>query len=120
MALCALLTLPGGPRGFIDTPRGPMGFPYLKIEKLANYHFMFLDRYEIHIQDFEDLLRDLHHFWVSVFTQFDKNEIPEIFKTWYIEFQEKTVLTFSFLNLLISHIYKNNIFEKVSICSYIC
>ena len=40
--LCALLTLPGG----------PMGFPYLRIEKLANVHFMFFDRYEMHIQDF--------------------------------------------------------------------
>ena len=47
-ALCALLTLPGGPMCW--------GFPYFEIEKLANLHFMLFDRYEMHIQDFEDFV----------------------------------------------------------------
>ena len=32
------------------------GFPYLKIEKLPNIHFMIFDRYEIHIQAFADFI----------------------------------------------------------------
>ena len=32
------------------------GFPYLKIEKLPNFHFMFFARYEIHIQAFGDVV----------------------------------------------------------------
>ena len=34
-----------------------LGIPYLKIQKLQNVHFMCFDRYEIHIQYFEDVLR---------------------------------------------------------------
>ena len=29
---------------------------YLKIDKLLNFHFMTFDRYEIHIQDFEEFV----------------------------------------------------------------
>ena len=36
---------------------GCWGFPHLKIQKLPYCHFMFFDRYEIHIQDVEDFLR---------------------------------------------------------------
>ena len=42
---------------------GCWGFPYLKTEKLASLHFMFFDRYEIHIQYLVDFhLTNLHHF----------------------------------------------------------
>ena len=57
----------GGSRNF----EGCWRFPYLKIQKLPNFHFMFFDRYEIHIQDFEDIYGNLHHFPVPVFTKFD-------------------------------------------------
>ena len=35
---------------------GGWGFPYLKIEKLPTVHFMFFDRYEIHIRAFVDFI----------------------------------------------------------------
>ena len=38
---------------------GFWGLPYLKIEKLANFHFMLCDRYEIHIQDVEDFFTEI-------------------------------------------------------------
>ena len=41
-----------------DSPLGNKkvwGFPYLKIEKLPYFHFMFFGRYGIHIQAFVDL-----------------------------------------------------------------
>ena len=41
---------PGAP--LVAQPAVTRGFPYLKIEKLQEIHFMFCDRYEIHIQAF--------------------------------------------------------------------
>ena len=39
------------------------GLSYLKIQKLQHFPFLFFDRYDIHIPDFEDFLYgDLHHF----------------------------------------------------------
>ena len=34
------------------------GFPYLKIEKLPHFLFMFFDRSEIHIQAFGDIFME--------------------------------------------------------------
>ena len=71
-ALCALLTLPGGPMCFIDTPGGALcasltlpggplcwGFPDLKIEKFVGFTrfpFHVFDRYEIHIDVLGDFI----------------------------------------------------------------
>ena len=35
---------------------GCWGFPYFKIQKLQIFHFMFFDRYEVHIHDFGDFI----------------------------------------------------------------
>ena len=32
-------------------------FPYLKVKKLTNFHFMVFDRYAIHIQAFLDFIK---------------------------------------------------------------
>ena len=45
-----------GCRGGSQNVEGYWGFPYLKIEKLANVHFMVFDRYETHIQAFGDFI----------------------------------------------------------------
>ena len=47
------------------------GFPDSKIQKLPNFHFMLFDRYQIHIQDFEDFVWDLHHFPMPIYTKND-------------------------------------------------
>ena len=41
--------------------------PYLKIQKLPNFHFMFSDRYEIHIQGFEEFFTGSSSFPVQAF-----------------------------------------------------
>ena len=54
------------------------GFPYLKIQKLSIVHFMFFDRYEIHIQDFEDVFRVIVIISRCPSSQhLIKNEIPD-------------------------------------------
>ena len=48
-----------------------IGIPLLGNRKASRinqiFHFMFVDRYEIHIQVFGSVLRDLHHFPEPVF-----------------------------------------------------
>ena len=43
-------------RGRSRNVEGSWGFSYLKIEKLPNSHFMFFDRYEIHIEAFGNFI----------------------------------------------------------------
>ena len=45
-----------GCRGGNRYVEGSCGCPYLKIEKLGSFHFMFFDRYEIQIQDFVNFI----------------------------------------------------------------
>ena len=69
-----------GCRGGSRNVEGCWGFPYLKIQKLANCHFIFFDRYEIHIQDFEDFYGVLQRCLVQVFemSAFQNVNIPKL------------------------------------------
>ena len=58
--------------------RGVLGIPLLENKKVTKCPSHVFDRYEIHIQDFEDFLRDNHPFPVPVFPKMIKDEVPEI------------------------------------------
>jgi len=58
------------------------GFPYLKIEKLQEIHFMFFDRYEIHIQAFV-------HFINAKLIMFQSSSPQKYFKNVYSTSQKQ-------------------------------
>ena len=62
-----------------------MGFPYLKIEKLPNFRFMFFERYEIHIQAFaifmDNLSSSVPYLHKIVFKIYTHLYITNIWKT---------------------------------------
>ena len=66
-SLCPPRRWSGAEGGGSWNVEGCWEFSYLKIQRLQNFHFMFIDRYEIHIQDFEVFYGNLHHFPVPAF-----------------------------------------------------
>ena len=95
---------------------GCWGFLYLKIEKLANAHFMFFDRYEMHIQYFVDLFNHVYNLPILIFINFDKQWGTQISskKQTNEHTAHKTLTTNG------SHIYKHNIFKNSSGSFLIC
>ncbi len=99
---------------------------YLKIEKLPTVHFMFSDRYEIHIQAFTNGFVDnlsfsdphLHNSIFEICTQSftkNKNENEQKHCTWDIHF--RTLLFEYFICLILSPILTKICFQDVSIFS---
>ena len=72
-----------------------MGFPYLKIQKLPNCNFMFFDRYEIHIQDFEDFFTGIFIiFWCPSSHNLIKGGTQNFQQIWHTHFQANQILLF--------------------------
>ena len=49
--------------GYVDKFQKSKRVPFLKIENLPNFYFMFFDRYEIHIQAFLDCVKPIFMFF---------------------------------------------------------
>ena len=72
-ALCALLTLPGGPMCFIDTLLTLPGDPSLENTKVTKFPFhVFWSIWNSYPWFWRFYLTSFHNFPVPVFTQFDK------------------------------------------------
>ena len=66
------------PRGGGRYVEGYWGFPYLKIEKFVGFTtfpFHVFDRYDIHIQDFEEVFTGLLSFSVPIRPLIDRQTI---------------------------------------------
>ena len=113
-----------------------LGFPFLKIENLSNFRFMFFDTYEIHIQALvvfsdgkcsifnphlrKNILRNIYiYICICVYIQNISN--TNNFETIIHFFRKKDGFAFQFLffQILDTHISKNNIFKNDYIFSCI-
>ena len=113
LSLCALLTLPGGSTCFIDTPRGPYVLYWHQKGALCVFPLHVFNRYEIHIQDFEEVFTGIFIILRSSSSQkLINKEIPESLKK-----REKRYIDFQECSKLLTPIFtKHNIGQG---CSYI-
>ena len=99
--------------GYVDKFQKSKRVPYLKIRNLPNFHFMFFDRYEIHIQAFVDFINGkliifrssssqniickFNIFKISKFQDFKISKVQKVGYTHVPKFSDFLILRFPYI-----------------------